>query len=65
MRMELLKRTLIHLMYMHIYPYKGKSRRLTMHVIHYLFPELLQSQDSKLVKLEERLVKSGFTTAGC
>ncbi|USK62150.1 bifunctional glutamate--cysteine ligase GshA/glutathione synthetase GshB [Peribacillus asahii] len=30
-------------MYMHIYPYKGKSRRLTMHIIHYLFPELLQS----------------------
>lgn len=27
-------------MYMHIYPYKGKSRRLTMHIIHYLFPEL-------------------------
>lgn len=27
-------------MYMHIYPYKGKSRSLTMHVIHYLFPEL-------------------------
>lgn len=33
-------------MYMHVYPYKGKSRRLTMHIIHYLFPELLQSQDS-------------------
>lgn len=31
-------------MYMHIYPYKGESRRLTMHVIHYLFPELLQNQ---------------------
>lgn len=31
-------------MYMHTYPYKGKSRRLTMHIIHYLFPELLQSQ---------------------
>ncbi|PFS69143.1 bifunctional glutamate--cysteine ligase GshA/glutathione synthetase GshB [Bacillus thuringiensis] len=30
-------------MYMHIYPYKGKSRRLTMHVLHYLFPELLVS----------------------
>lgn len=30
-------------MYMHIYPYKGKSRRLTMHIVHYLFPELLQS----------------------
>lgn len=29
-------------MYMHIYPYKGKSRPLTMHVIHYLFPELQQ-----------------------
>lgn len=28
-------------MYMHIYPYKGKSRRLTMDIIHYLFPELL------------------------
>lgn len=31
-------------MYMHIYPYKGESRRLTMHIIHFLFPELLQSQ---------------------
>ena len=30
-------------MYMHIYPYKGESRRLTMHIIHFLFPELLQS----------------------
>lgn len=30
-------------MYMHIYPYKGKSRRLTMCVLHYLFPELLVS----------------------
>lgn len=29
-------------MYMHIYPYKGESRRLTMHIIHYLFPELLK-----------------------
>lgn len=28
-------------MYMHIYPYKGKSRRLTMHILHYLFPELV------------------------
>lgn len=27
-------------MYMHIYPYKGESRPLTMHVLHYLFPEL-------------------------
>lgn len=35
-------------MYMHIYPYKGKSRRLTMNIIHYLFPELLQSQEEKL-----------------
>ncbi len=34
-------------MYMHIYPYKGESRRLTMHIIHYLFPELLQSQEPK------------------
>lgn len=33
-------------MYMHIYPYKGESRRLTMHIIHYLFPELLQSQSN-------------------
>ncbi|WP_309121617.1 bifunctional glutamate--cysteine ligase GshA/glutathione synthetase GshB [Paenibacillus sp.] len=33
-------------MYMHIYPYQGKSRRLTMHIIHYLFPELLQSQSN-------------------
>ncbi|MFB9986604.1 bifunctional glutamate--cysteine ligase GshA/glutathione synthetase GshB [Bacillus benzoevorans] len=32
-------------MYMHIYPYKGKSRRLTLHLIHYLFPELLQSRN--------------------
>ncbi|MFD2117876.1 bifunctional glutamate--cysteine ligase GshA/glutathione synthetase GshB [Paenibacillus yanchengensis] len=30
-------------MYMHVYPYKGQSRRLTKHVIDYLFPELLQS----------------------
>ncbi|ARK32537.1 bifunctional glutamate--cysteine ligase GshA/glutathione synthetase GshB [Halalkalibacter krulwichiae] len=49
-------------MYMHIYPYKGESRRLTMHIIHYLFPELLQSQESKSVK---RVVKDGFTTVGC
>ena len=27
-------------MYLHIYPYKGKSRRLTTHILHYLFPEL-------------------------
>lgn len=27
-------------MYMHIYPYKGKSRRLTICILHYLFPEL-------------------------
>ena len=33
-------------MYMHIHPYKGESRRLTMHIIHYLFPELLQSQSN-------------------
>lgn len=33
-------------MYMHIYPYKGESRRLTMHILHYLFPELLQSQEA-------------------
>jgi glutamate--cysteine ligase len=33
-------------MYMHIYPYKGDSRRLTMHIIHYLFPDLLQSQSN-------------------
>jgi len=32
-------------MYMHIYPYEGNSRRLTMDIIHYLFPELLQSQE--------------------
>ncbi len=32
-------------MYMHIYPYKGESRRLTMGILHYLFPELLQSQE--------------------
>ncbi|MGO4890499.1 bifunctional glutamate--cysteine ligase GshA/glutathione synthetase GshB [Anaerobacillus sp. MEB173] len=51
-------------MYMHIYPYKGKSRRLTMHIIHYLFPELLQSQESKSVK-RVRLVKSGSTTVSC
>ncbi|NGP46323.1 bifunctional glutamate--cysteine ligase GshA/glutathione synthetase GshB [Bacillaceae bacterium SIJ1] len=34
-------------MYMHIYPYKGTSRRLTMHIIHYLFPELIQSQSNE------------------
>ncbi|MFP3844860.1 bifunctional glutamate--cysteine ligase GshA/glutathione synthetase GshB [Priestia filamentosa] len=51
-------------MYMHIYPYKGKYRRLTMHIIHYLFPELLQSQESKSVQ-RVRLVKSGFTTVSC
>ena len=33
-------------MYMHIHPYKGKSRRLTMEVIHYLFPELLKGQSN-------------------
>ncbi|WP_044478595.1 bifunctional glutamate--cysteine ligase GshA/glutathione synthetase GshB [Paenibacillus antibioticophila] len=33
-------------MYMHVFPHKGKPRRLTMHVIHFLFPELLQSQES-------------------
>ena len=27
-------------MYMHIYPYKGESRRLTTNILHYLFPEL-------------------------
>ena len=31
-------------MYMHIYPYKGQSRRLTMDILHYLFPELSQLQ---------------------
>lgn len=30
-------------MYMHIFPYKGKSRRLTRQIIHYLFPELVQN----------------------
>ncbi|MCZ2259152.1 bifunctional glutamate--cysteine ligase GshA/glutathione synthetase GshB [Sporosarcina sp. G11-34] len=34
-------------MYMHIYPYKGKSRHLTMHIIEYLFPELLQNDTDK------------------
>ena len=52
-------------MYMHIYPYKGKSRRLTMHIIQYLFPELLQSQDSKLIKLGVPLAKREFTTVTC
>jgi len=52
-------------MYMHIYPFKGKSRRLTMHIIHYLFPELLQSQESKLVKLEVPQAKRRFTTVSC
>ena len=52
-------------MYMHIYPYKGESRRLTMHVIQYLFPELLQSQDSKLIKLEVPRAKRGVTTVTC
>lgn len=28
-------------MYMHIYPYKGKSRELTKEIIYYLFPEVL------------------------
>ncbi|PIC66399.1 bifunctional glutamate--cysteine ligase/glutathione synthetase [Sporosarcina sp. P16a] len=28
-------------MYMHIYPYKGKTRRVTTDILHYLFPELL------------------------
>lgn len=32
-------------MYMHVYPYEGKSRRLTMHILQYLFPELLESDD--------------------
>lgn len=27
-------------MYMHIFPYTGKSRRLTMNLLYYLFPEL-------------------------
>ncbi|ARF17478.1 bifunctional glutamate--cysteine ligase GshA/glutathione synthetase GshB [Sporosarcina ureae] len=27
-------------MYMHIYPYKGETRRLTTDILHYLFPEL-------------------------
>ena len=27
-------------MYMHVFPYKGKSRRLTMNLLYYLFPEL-------------------------
>ncbi|ANU28169.1 bifunctional glutamate--cysteine ligase GshA/glutathione synthetase GshB [Planococcus versutus] len=29
-------------MYMHIFPYKGKSRRLTMELLEYLFPELIK-----------------------
>ncbi|MGJ9385571.1 bifunctional glutamate--cysteine ligase GshA/glutathione synthetase GshB [Salipaludibacillus sp. CF4.18] len=49
-------------MYMHIYPYKGKSRRLTMNIIHYLFPELLQSQESKVVKPGVPLAECGYTT---
>ncbi|PIC79776.1 bifunctional glutamate--cysteine ligase/glutathione synthetase [Sporosarcina sp. P18a] len=28
-------------MYMHIYPYKGETRRVTTDILHYLFPELL------------------------
>ena len=63
--MELLKRTLIQSMYMHIYPYKGESRRLTMHIIQYLFPELLQSQDSKLIKPGIPQAKREFTTVTC
>lgn len=51
-------------MYMHVYPYKGKSRRLTMHIIQYLFPELLQSEESKSVK-RVQLVKSELATVGC
>lgn len=31
-------------MYMHIYPYKGTSRRLTMEIIQYLFPELFEDE---------------------
>jgi len=31
-------------MYMHAYPYKGKPHNLTLEIIHYLFPELLESQ---------------------
>ena len=53
------------MMYMHIYPYKGESRRLTMHVIQYLFPELLQSQDSKLFKLGVPQAKREVTTVTC
>lgn len=52
-------------MYMHVYPYKGKSRRLTMHIIQYLFPELLQSQDSKFIKLGVPLAKREFTMVPC
>jgi len=51
-------------MYMHVYPYKGKSRRLTMHIIQYLFPELLQSEESNSVK-RVQLVKSELATVGC
>lgn len=34
-------------MYMHTYPYEGKMRRLTMEVIHFLFPELLESKEEE------------------
>ena len=37
-------------MYMHIHPYKGKSRRLTMEIIHYLFPELLKVSQINISK---------------
>ncbi|WP_338452528.1 bifunctional glutamate--cysteine ligase GshA/glutathione synthetase GshB [Niallia oryzisoli] len=52
-------------MYMHVYPYSGKSRRLTIHIIQYLFPELLESQDSKLINLGVPLAKREFATVTC
>ncbi|WP_338471186.1 bifunctional glutamate--cysteine ligase GshA/glutathione synthetase GshB [Niallia sp. XMNu-256] len=48
-------------MYMHIYPYKGESRRLTMDILYYLFPELEQNQDLNSAK-RMRLTRRGFTT---
>lgn len=52
-------------MYMHIYPYKGKSRRVTMHIIHYLFPEIMQDQESNLLQLGVPQRKSGMNTLSC
>ena len=51
-------------MYMHIYPYKGQSHRLTMYILHYLFPELLDQQ-SKSINLKVPQAKNEFVTTSC